>query len=252
MSLRAILADDEPPARALLSELLRAAGVEVVAEAAGGPEAVDAVVAQAEGQDGAPVDVLFLDVQMPVLDGFGVLAALAGRLDALPAVVFVTAFDRHAVGAFETGAVDYLLKPVTRSRLATTLGRLRDRAAPLTAADARAVAGAGRDAERLLVRSGDRLVAVDVSEIVWVEAAGNHATLHTRGRPLVTGVGIGEVEGRLPPDRFARVHRSALVALGAVRQLESDGGGGYEALLDGGHRVRVSRTYAERFRRLVL
>ena len=254
MSLRVILADDEPPARALLAELLRADGaVEVVAEAAGGPEAVEAVVAQAHA--GTPVDALFLDVQMPVLDGFGVLARLAGRLGALPAVVFVTAFDRHAVGAFETGAVDYLLKPVTRSRLATALDRLRARAAPLTPADAQAVAASapGADAGRLLVRSGERLVAVDVAEVVWVEAAGNYATLHTTaGRPLLAGVGIGEVEARLPPDRFVRVHRSALVALGAVRSLESDGSGGYEALLTGGYRVRISRTYAERFRRLVL
>ena len=251
MSLRVILVDDEPPARALLSELLRSAGgVEVVAEAAGGAEAVDLVAAQAEG--GTPVDALFLDVQMPVLDGFGVLAALAGRLDALPAVVFVTAFDRHAVGAFETGAVDYLLKPVTRSRLATALDRLRDRAAPLTPADAQTVAAAGADADRILVRSGERLVALDLADIVWVEAAGNYATLHTTGRPLLAGVGIGEVEARLPPDRFARVHRSALVALGAVRSLESDGSGGYHALLTGGHHVRISRTYAERFRRLVL
>ena len=251
MSLRVILVDDEPPARALLAELLRAAGgVEVVAQAAGGPEAVDLVVAQAEA--GTPVDVLFLDVQMPVLDGFGVLAVLAGRLDALPAVVFVTAFDRHAVGAFETGAVDYLLKPVTRSRLATALARLRDRAAPLTPGDAQTVAGVGADAGRLLVRSGERLVALDVADIVWVEAAGNYATLHTAGRPFLAGVGIGEVEARLPPDRFARVHRSALVALAAVRSLESDGSGGYQALLTGGHQVRVSRTYAARFRRLVL
>ena len=95
-------------------------------------------------------------------------------------------------------------------------------------------------------------MAVALDEVVWVEAEGNYARLHTTGRPLVAGVGIGEVEARLPADRFARVHRSAVVALGAVRHLESDGSGGYEALLDGGHRVRVSRTYAERFRRLVL
>ena len=188
---------------------------------------------------------------MPGLDGFGVLAALAGRLDTLPAVVFVTAFDRHAVGAFETGAVDYLLKPVSRSRLEVAVDRLRQQARTLSPDDARALAAAP-DADRLLVRVGDRLVAVALDEVVWVEAEGNYARLHTTGRPLVAGVGIGEVEARLPADRFARVHRSALVALGAIRQLESDGSGGYVALLDGGHRVRISRTYAERFRRLVL
>ena len=248
--LRIALVDDEPPARALLAELLRPMpGVEVVAQATGGADAVDRLVALAEG--GAPADALFLDVQMPGLDGFGVLAALAGRLETLPAVVFVTAFDRHAVGAFETGAVDYLLKPVSRSRLEVAVDRLRQHARALSPGDARALAAAP-DAGRLLVRAGDRLVAVALDEIVWVEAEGNYARLHTAGRPLLAGVGIGEVEARLPADRFARVHRSALVALGAVRQLESDGSGGYDALLDGGHRVRISRTYAERFRRLVL
>jgi two-component system LytT family response regulator len=248
--LRVALVDDEPPARALLAELLGTFdGVDLVGEAAGGPEAVDLVVDRAEA--GAPLDALFLDVQMPGLDGFGVLARLAGRLDALPAVVFTTAYDRHAVGAFETGAVDYLLKPITRSRLERAVARLRDRAAPLSAADARAVAE-GPGAGRLLVRAGERLVALSVDDIVWVEAAGNYATLHTTGRPLTAGVGIGEVEARLPAERFVRVHRSALVALDAVRHLESDGSGGYEALLEGGHRVRISRTYAERFRRLVL
>ncbi|MEM1117801.1 MAG: response regulator transcription factor, partial [Bacteroidota bacterium] len=207
--LRVVVVDDEPPARALLAELLAPVDdVDLVALAPGGPEAVEVVTAQAA--DGTPVDALFLDVQMPELDGFGVLAALAARLDTLPAVVFTTAFDHHAVGAFETGAVDYLLKPVTRSRLATALGRLRARAASMTAADARAVAEAGPSPDRLLVRTGDRLVAVDLGEIVWVEAEGNYARLHTTGRPLLAGVGIGEVEARLPADRFARVHRSAL------------------------------------------
>lgn len=247
--LRVVIVDDEPPARALLAELLgQMPGVEVVAQATGGEAAVKIVAAQHAA--GTAVDALFLDVQMPELDGFGVLAALAGR-DVLPAVVFATAFDQHAVGAFETGAVDYLLKPVTRSRLAVAVERLRERGRPMPADDARAIAEAV-PAGRLLVRAGDRLVAVDPSEIVWVEAAGNYATLHTAGRPLVTGVGIGEVEARLPAGAFVRVHRSALVALSAVRQLESDGNGGFEALLTGGHRVRVSRTYAERFRRLIL
>ena len=249
MSLRVVIVDDEPPARALLAELLGAlAGIDVVAAAPGGPEAVDAVTALADG--GAPPDALFLDVQMPELDGFGVLAALGARLDAVPPVVFTTAFDQHAVGAFALGAVDYLMKPVTPSRLAQAVARLRERA-PLAPADARAAAAAGTP-DRLLVRAGDRLVAVGLDEIVWVEAAGNYAQLHTAGRSYVTGVGIGDVEARLPPDRFARVHRSALVALGAVRLLESDGSGGYHAVLDGGHRVRISRTYAERFRGLVL
>lgn len=247
--LRVVVVDDEPPARALMTELLGVLdGVELVGEAAGGPEAVELLTALAAA--GRPADAVFLDVQMPELDGFGVLAALAGRLDVLPAVVFTTAFDRHAVGAFALGAVDYLMKPVTPSRLAQAVGRLRERA-PLTPSDAVATASAATP-DRLLVRAGDRLVAVGLGEIVWVEAAGNYAQLHTVGRSYHTSVGIGDVEARLPAARFVRVHRSALVALGAVRSLESDGSGGYTALLDGGHRVRVSRTYADRFRGLVL
>ncbi|WP_420454096.1 LytR/AlgR family response regulator transcription factor [Rubrivirga sp.] len=243
--LRVALVDDEPPARALLTDLLAdLGGVEVVGQAADGEQAVALVEATRD------LDVLFLDVQMPRLDGFGVLARLAARGVALPRVVFTTAFDRHAVQAFETGAVDYLLKPVTRSRLTVAVERARTRRA-LDPADARAASEALRT-DRVLVRAGDRLVAVAMDDVVWVEAQGNYATLHTTGRSLVAGVGIGEIERRLPPGRFVRVHRSALVALDALRQLESDGSGGYQALLDGGHRVRVSRTYADEIRRRVL
>ncbi len=246
--LRVALVDDEPPARDLLTDLLGAMpGVEIVGAAAGGDEAV-ALVRQRPD-----LDVLFLDVQMPGLDGFGVLARLAESGTPLPRVVFTTAFDRHAVQAFETGAVDYLLKPITASRLALAVERARQRP-PLAPQDARETAeAAGPGAsDRFLVRSGDRLVAVRVEDIAWVEAEGNYAMLHTTGRSFLAGVGIGEVERRLPAGQFARVHRSALVALGALRSLQSDGSGGYEALLDGGHRVRVSRTYADEIRRLVL
>ncbi len=245
-TLRVALVDDEPPARALLTDLLaELGGVDVVGQAADGEQAVALVEARPD------LDVLFLDVQMPRLDGFGVLARLAARGVPLPRVVFTTAFDRHAVQAFETGAVDYLLKPVTRSRLTVAVERARSRQAPLDPADARAASEALRT-DRVLVRSGDRLVAVSVDDVVWVEAQGNYATLHTTGRSFVAGVGIGEIERRLPAGRFVRVHRSALVALDALRQLQSDGSGGYQALLDGGHRVRVSRTYADEIRRRVL
>ena len=243
--LRVALVDDEPPARALLAELLgEVPGVEVVGAASGGDEAVALV------RRTPHLDVLFLDVQMPGLDGFGVLARLAEGGSPLPRVVFTTAFDHHAVQAFETGAVDYLLKPVTASRLALAVERARGRP-PLALEDAREAAAA-QERGRFLVRAGDRLLAVRLEDIVWIEAEGNYAALHTRARTFLAGVGIGEVEKRLPPERFVRVHRSALVAVDALRSLQSDGSGGYEALLDGGHRVRVSRTYADEIRRMVL
>ncbi|MEM1055865.1 MAG: LytTR family DNA-binding domain-containing protein [Bacteroidota bacterium] len=243
--LRVALVDDEPPARALLTDLLAAIpDVEIVAEAPDGERAVALVEATPD------LDVLFLDVQMPGLDGFGVLARLAERGVPLPRVVFTTAFDRHAVQAFETGAVDYLLKPVTASRLGLAIERARSRVA-LDPEEVRAASEA-LTTDRVLVRAGDRLVAVRMEDVIWVEAQGNYATLHTTGRSFLAGVGIGEIERRLPPGRFVRVHRSALVALDALRQLESDGSGGFEASLDGGHRVRVSRTYADEIRRLIL
>jgi two-component system LytT family response regulator len=247
----AALADDEPPARRLLAELLEEVPeVEVVGEAADGEEVVRLVRRHVE--EGQPLDLLFLDVQMPGLDGFGALEGLAGVGVPLPHVVFTTAYDRHAVRAFEAGAVDYLLKPLALSRLRVAVRRVVERKRPQEAEEIAAVTTAARQPDCLLVRAGDRLVAVDPSEILWVEAAGNYAELHTRGRTYLAGIGIGEVEQRLPAERFIRVHRSALIALPALRQLQSDGSGGYVALLEGGHRVRVSRSYAERLRRLVL
>ena len=255
--LRVLVADDEPPARRLLTELLAdVPEVEVVGEAADGDGVVRAVRAAAEA--GRPLDVVFLDVRMPGLDGFGALEALGAAGDALPYVVFTTAYDAHAVQAFEAGAVDYLLKPLAASRVRVALDRVLDRERPPSAAEVAAVASAARAPDRLLVRAGARLVALDPGDVVWVEASGNYARLHTAAGPAapgptyLAGVGIGEVERRLPAGRFVRVHRSSLVALRALRQLESDGGGGYVALLEGGHEVRVSRTYADDLRRLVL
>ena len=256
--LRAAIADDEPAARRLLSELLaEVPEVEVVGEARDGDEAA-AIVRQA-AEAGRPLDLLFLDVRMPGLDGFEALAALAEADVALPAVVFTTAYDAHAVRAFEAGAVDYLLKPLAGSRVRTAVDRVLERRRPRpTASEIAAVAEAARGPDRLLVRAGGRLVALDTADVVWVEAAGNYARLWTAAAPdapgptYLAGVGLGEVERRLPAGQFVRVHRSSLVALGALRQLESDGNGGYVALLEGGHEVRVSRTYAEALRRLVL
>ncbi len=257
--LRTVIADDEPPARRLLAELLASvAGVEVVGEAADGEAVVERV--EAEATAGRPVDLLFLDIRMPGLDGFGALARLAEAGEPLPHVVFTTAYDAHAVQAFEAGAVDYLLKPLALSRVRTAVERVRERVrdhGQTGAADLAAVATAARAPERLLVRTGTRLVALDPADVVWVEAVGNYARLHTAtvdgpGPTYLAGVGLGEVEARLPAGRFVRVHRSSLVAIAALRQLESDGSGGYVALLDGGHEVRVSRTYAGDLRRLVL
>ena len=247
---RALIVDDEAPARRLVRDALAAidADVTVVGECTNGPEAV-AAVADAEAA-GRPVDLLFLDVQMPGLTGFETLEAIEARGLVLPAVVFSTAFDQHAVKAFEVAAVDYLLKPFTQARFEEAVGRAL---ATPPGAEAVRVAREARPryAERLLVEDGGVFVPVAVGDIVWAEAAGDYTKLHTRlraGRTFLASQGIGALADRLDPARFARVHRSTVVALGALRALERDNSGGFVARLEDGATVRVSRTYADTIR----
>ncbi len=241
---RALIVDDEAPARRMVRDALAALGaaVEVVGECVNGPDAV-AAIARAEGER-RPVDLLFLDVQMPGLSGFEVLEAVDARGLAVPAVVFSTAFDRHAVRAFEVAAVDYLLKPFTQARFAEAVGRAL---APERGVEVARHAGP-RWAERLLVEDGGVFVPVATADVLWAEAAGGYTKLHTRGRTYLASQGIGALADRLDPARFARVHRSTVVALDALRALERDTSGGFVARLADGAVVRVSRTYADTIR----
>ena len=258
---RALIADDEGPARKVVREALAAldtgGAVRVVGECANGPDTV-AALAEAEA-GGAAVGLLFLDVQMPGLTGFEVLAEADRRGLALPRVVFSTAYDQHAVRAFDVAAVDYLLKPFTQARFAEAVGRAL--AAP-GGVDGSGGAGPATPprplyAERLLVEDGGVFVPVAAADVVWAEAAGDYTKLHTRsapGRPARTYLasqGIGALAERLDPARFARVHRSTVVALDALRALERDASGGFVARLDDGAVVRVSRTYADRIRQMM-
>ena len=258
---RALIVDDEAPARRVLRDALAAAGaaVEVVGECRNGPEAVAALAAADAA--GSPVGLLFLDVQMPGLDGFEVLDEVDRRGLTVPAVVFSTAFDAFAVRAFEVAAVDYLLKPFTRARFAEALGRA------LAAVEGGAPAGAARVAEavrqsgrryadRLLVEDGGVFVPVATADVVWAEAAGDYTRLHTRragggAKTYLASQGIGALAERLDPARFARVHRSTVVALDALRALERDNSGGFIARLSDGATVRVSRTYADTIRDMI-
>ena len=241
---RVLVVDDEAPARRLVRDALARSGLaaEVVGECANGPEAVRFLTERA-------VDLVVLDVQMPGLDGFEVLAALAERGVAAPAVVFSTAFDRFAVRAFEVAAVDYLLKPFTQARFEQALGRAL--AAGADAPGRLAEAVGPRYAERLLVEDGGVFVPVAVADVLWAEAAGDYTTLHTHGRTFLASQGIGALADRLDPARFARVHRSTVVALDALRALERDNSGGFVARLADGAVVRVSRTYADTIRRMM-
>jgi len=230
--IRALIVDDEPLARRGVRQLLEPHGdVRVVGEAATGAEAVTLIHTLRP-------DLLFLDVQMPGMDGFGVLNRAA--LGAVPAVIFITAYDDFAVRAFDVEATDYLVKPITRGRFDAAVRRARER---LARARAGADAAAAEDAlaGSLLVQSrqGDYLLRPE--EIDWVEAADYYAAVHAGGRRFLVRTSLAALERRLPEGMFLRVHRSALVNLARVRRIVDAGDGGTALLLSTGHELPVSR-----------
>ena len=250
--IRVLIVDDEPPARARVRRHLAAdPEFEVVGEAGSGTEAVEAV-ARLEP------DVVFLDVQMPGLDGFGVVTALdAGGT--LPHVVFVTAHDEYAVRAFEVHAIDYLLKPFREQRFTQALERvkerLRGRGDDVASRLRDLLAGIGSRPdylERILVRDGERSVLLDVTRIDWIEAERNHVRLHVgEASHLVRGT-ITALEGRLDPARFLRIHRSRIVNVERIREIHPWSHGDQLIVLRDGTELIMSRRYRDRLARLSL
>ena len=236
------MVDDEPLARRLLRHLIeREPGIVVAGECSG-------IDAAAEIGRTRP-DILFLDVQMPEVDGFAVLARIGA--EAAPVVVFVTAYDQYAVRAFEVHAVDYLLKPIDEARFAQALRRARAQARARRggAADPRLRALLADHARRLLVRGREKTVVVDVEEIDWIEAADYYATLHVGGRSHLLRETLTELARRLDPARFFRVHRSAIVNLERIIEIHPLFRGDSELVLRDGTRVRLSRTRRREFQR---
>jgi two-component system LytT family response regulator len=242
VTLRVLIADDEPLARRGLRGWLVADGeVEVVGEARHGAEAVALTRAHHP-------DLLLLDVQMPGLDGLDVLSELGPDLP--PAVIFVTAYDQYALRAFDHHAVDYLLKPVDEERFRVALGRARDRIrARRPDAGLRALLDELRPEwlERIPTRSGSKVTLVPVDEVEWFEAADNYVRVYAGGRRHVVRETMKVLEARLDPKRFVRVHRSVIVALGRIRELEALASGDYRITLQSGTTVPLSRTYVEEF-----
>jgi two-component system LytT family response regulator len=265
-ALRVLVVDDEPLARDCVRLALRdERDVELVAECGDGVEAVAAIEALRP-------DVVLLDVQMPGVDGFGVVEQVG--VERMPAVVFVTAFDAHAIRAFEVHALDYVLKPFDNARLRAALGRARaqvraraegERArqlASLLAGWARADAAPppprrpsdepaaeaqsdGGWISRLTVRDADdRIRFVAAADVDWIEADGNYALLHVGPAAHRVRLAIRTLAERLDPRRFVRVHRSAIVNVDRIREVQPWFGGDYVAILHTGARVRVSRTHA--------
>lgn len=248
--LRAVIVDDEPPARALLARMLAVhPEVAVVAECGDGALAVRAI------EEHAP-DVVFLDVQMPELDGFAVLRALPPAR--VPAVVFVTAYDEFALRAFEVHAVDYLLKPFDEERLARAVERVRgrreSRGTETAAADLGALAAlAARrpHRERLAIRDRDRTFLLPVGEIVWIEAAGKHVQIHAAHGSWLLRETLQQVEQSLDPDRFVRVSRSAIVPVARIREIRPGLRGESVIVLVNGAEVTTSKSYRENLEKLL-
>jgi two-component system, LytTR family, response regulator len=245
--LRVLVIDDEELARQRLRRLLDAEeGVQVVGEVGDGRAAVEAIRRLAP-------DLVFLDVQMPEIDGFAVLERL--RPEPLPAVVFVTAYDDYALRAFEVHAVDYLRKPFDAARFHEAFSRARQRLAGADAEErarkletllAQVDSHRPRSRDRIMVRADGRLYFVRVDDIDWVEAAGNYVKLHVgRDTHLLRETMTG-MEKLLDPSRFLRIHRSAIVNLDRVREMQPWFSGEYTVILRDGTQLRLSRVYRDR------
>jgi len=239
-TIRALIVDDEEPARELLHAFLADhANVNVVGEAGDGDTAV-ALIRRLQP------DLVFLDVQMPGKNGFDVVAALDAN--ALPLIVFVTAYDTYALRAFEVSACDYLLKPFDAERLSATMRRVvarRDRSSADEGATLRSLLAhlrATRD-EQVVVKSDGRHVFLQPDEIDWIEAVGKDLRLHLGSNVLVVREPLNSIERRLSPTRFLRVHRSAIVNRTRIREMQPWFKGDYVLILRGGTRIVTGRTY---------
>jgi len=264
---RALIVDDERPARERLRRLLaRDSRVQIAGCCAGGDEALDAL--RAASRAGTPVQLMFLDVQMPELDGFGVLSVLVRETSRVPMpdVVFVTAYDEYALRAFEAHAVAYLLKPFSDEKFQATLDHalrfvraghadavmsqlaaLLDRSGMQPAAAAVASAPGRRPLDRLAVRGADRVRLLPVEQIAWIEADGMYVKLHTRdGATHQHRALLGALDDTLDPRRFVRIHRSAIVNLDVVVELRQDAHGDYLAVLRDRTEIRVGRRFRAR------
>jgi two-component system LytT family response regulator len=242
-----LIVDDEPLAREGMRLLLgEEPAVASVEEARHGAEAVARIRARRP-------DLLLLDVQMPEMDGFGVLRELGA--DAMPPVIFITAHDQYAIRAFEVNAIDYLLKPVTRERFQQALARVRERvsAQGLDNRHVRAllqqITARPKFLERVALRSAGRIAFVNVDEIQYVQAAENYVQLHLKNARHLLHVPIATLEASLDPEMFLRIHRSLIVNVRQVQELETGAHGEYVVVLKGGAKLSASRSYHDRIKK---
>lgn len=235
--MKILLIDDEADARLILRQYLEAfPDLKVAAECTNGIEAVNAIEAHEP-------DLVFLDIQMPGMSGFQVLQKIVH----VPQIIFSTAYDKYALKAFDHNAVDYLLKPYTRERFAQAVNKVLLSAPSRNLKQVKALSENLQGEEqphlsRLLVEQGNRMVAISAKDIIWIAAAGDYAELHTKEKAYLSTLGIGELESRLAPADFLRIHRSAIIGLGHIGEVRKDPSG-YYVFLKNGKRHKVSRTY---------
>ena len=250
MKIRTLIVDDESLARDRLRQLLgKEAEVELVGECSDGREAV--VMIQS-----APPDLVFLDVQMPELDGFSVLAELEGK--PMPVIVFVTAHDKFALRAFEVHAVDYLLKPFDHERFHKALGhalkqiRQRDGHAVIErqAALFAELKPAAKAPDHLAVKSSGSVLWVNLAEVDWIGSADNYAELHVGAKSHLLRETLGALEARLAPEKFIRISRSAIINVKRIKELKRLFYGGCEITLQSGTKLTLSRRYRDKLQQL--
>ena len=249
-AIRVITVDDEPLARERVSTLVReTAGLDLIGEGNNGIEALDLITR-------LEPDLLFIDVEMPELSGFGVIAALDEAR--VPAVVFITAFEQYALKAFEIGAVDYLQKPVTRQRFAAAVTRAKERLGRRSPDYGQTLVTSATVAERargfrtrFVVRRGNTHHIVPADQVDWMDVADNYLSLHAGPKTHLWRGTMKQAEDELDPERFVRIHRSVIVAVDRILTVRAHESGGHVMEINGGVHLRSSRQYADRVRALL-
>lgn len=251
MKFRVLIVDDEPLAREGISlRLQQEPDIEIIGECGSGSEAIRMILSQAP-------DVVFLDINMPKVNGFDVVNAVGA--EQMPLVIFLTAYDQYAIEAFEVNAIDYLLKPLSKDRLQQSLARMRQRLSNqgigkhveelhsllghLGTNGAKPVAA--QQQQRIQIRSHGRVVFVDPQDIRWVEADGDYINIHTTTATHLMRESLRNMEKRLQHSGFQRIHRSTLIRLELVKELLTNEAGDYAVVLDKQTNLKVSRSYRE-------
>lgn len=247
MKIRTLIVDDEPLARERVKRFLRdEPDISIIGECGNGTEAISVVESEKP-------DLVFLDIQMPEKNGFEVIKSLNAR--SLPTIIFVTAYDQYALQAFDVHAIDYLLKPFNRERLHRAVSRARQNVEHKSLGNfderlSSLLAGLKSEKkylERLVVKSVGRVFFLKVDEIDWIEAAGNYVKLHVGRESHMIRETMNAIESKLDPDKFLRIHRSTVVHIDRIKELQPMFSGDYAVILRNGTELALSRNYRERF-----